>query len=200
MKLTKKLTLMLRALLLKAGELMTDKGKLIFDGASAEVGTAVFVEESEGEETEVKPAPDGEYRVDTKVYVVSEGVITDIKDEGEGPENEPEPEPEPEPETPVEGAEEEPQADPADEREEPVEERTVEDRVADLETRVGQVLEAIEVLINNFSEVESRIASVEEKIAKLDSEPAGEPAEQREDMSEVPEGRLGYVKALMQKK
>ena len=193
--------MMLRALLLKAGRLVTDKGELIFDGEQAEIGTEVFqeVENADGE-IEVRPAESGEYRVDSKVYVVSDGVITDIKDEGEPePENEPEPEPEPEPEAPVEGAEEAPQADPADEREEQEEERSVEDRVADLEARMGQVLEAVEVIINSFSEVESRLASLEEKIAKLDAEPAGEPAEQREDMSEVPQGRLGYVKALMKK-
>ena len=204
MRISEKLRIALRALLLKAGKLITDKGELIFDGETAEVGTAVFVEESNGEETEVKPAPDGEYRVDSKVYVVSDGVITDIKDEGQPqpepePTPDPDPDPTPDPDAPVEGAEEEPQADPADEREEQEEERSVEDRVADLEARMGQVLEAVEVIINSFSEVESRLASLEEKIAKLDAEPAGEPAEQREDMSEVPQGRLGYVKALMKK-
>lgn len=203
MTISKRLKVMLRALLLKAGRLVTDKGELIFDGEQAEIGTEVFqeVENADGE-IEVRPAESGEYRVDSKVYVVSDGVITDIKDEGEPepePEPEPTPDPAPDPDAPVETAEEEPQADPADEREEQEEERSVEDRVADLEARMGQVLEAVEVIINSFSEVESRLASLEEKIAKLDAEPAGEPAEQREDMSEVPEGRLGYVKALMKK-
>lgn len=205
MKIANRLKIALRALLLKAGEVATNNGTLIWNGdGELAVGTEVFVEnESEGE-TEVVPAPDGTYETEEKVITVADGKVASIEDKepeskNEEPENEPEPEPEPEPEAPVEGAEEEPQADPADEREEQEEERSVEDRVADLEARMGQVLEAVEVIINSFSEVESRLASLEEKIAKLDAEPAGEPAEQREDMSEVPQGRLGYVKALMKK-
>lgn len=205
MKIANRLKIALRALLLKAGEVATNNGTLIWNGeGELSVGTEVFIEsESEGE-TEVVPAPDGTYETEEKVITVADGKVASIEDKepeskNEEPENEPEPEPEPEPESPVEGAEEEPQADPADEREEQEEERSVEDRVADLEARMGQVLEAVEVIINSFSEVESRLASLEEKIAKLDAEPAGEPAEQREDMSEVPQGRLGYVKALMKK-
>lgn len=209
MKIANKLRIALRALLLKAGELATNNGTLIWDGeGELAVGMDVFVQ-SEGEgETEVVPAPDGTYETEEKVITVADGKVASIEDkEPESknqvpqpePEPEPEPDPTPDPESPVEGAEEEPQADPADEREEQEEERSIEDRVADLEARMGQVLEAVEVIINSFSEVESRLASLEEKIAKLDAEPAGEPAEQREDMSEVPQGRLGYVKALMKK-
>ena len=84
MKLTQRLKVMLRALLVKAGELHAEKNgeavTLIFDGETAEVGVEVFVEQQNGDEVEVNPAPDGEYNVDDKVYVVRDGKIAEIKD------------------------------------------------------------------------------------------------------------------------
>lgn len=204
MKLTQKLKVMLRALLVKAGELHAEKNgeavTLIFDGPTAEVGVEVFVESQNGEEVEVNPAPDGEYRVDDKVYVVADGKIAEIKDEGEGePESEPEPEPEPEPDpdSNVEGAEEEPQADPADNQDEEAPE-SEEDRLGRLEVRVAEMTEALEVILNTFGELENRIASLEEKVGKLDEEPAVDPAEDREDMSETPSVAT-YVRELFKK-
>lgn len=207
MKLTQKLKVMLRALLVKAGELHAEKNgeavTLIFDGPTAEVGVEVFVESQNGEEVEVNPAPDGEYRVDDKVYVVADGKIAEIKYEGEpAPQPEPEPEPEPEPDptpdpdAPVEGAEE-PEADPADNQDEEAPE-SEEDRLGRLEARVAEMTEALEVILNTFGELENRIASLEEKVGKLDEEPAVDPAEDREDMSETPSVAT-YVRELFKK-
>lgn len=82
MKIGKNLKLALRALLLKAGEIVTDAGKLIFDEDAIAVGIEVFVENTDEEgNTELVAAPDGEYKADGKIYVVAEGKVADIKDE-----------------------------------------------------------------------------------------------------------------------
>ena len=207
MKITSKLKVMLRALLVKAGSLQTDKGELIFDGPSAEVGTEVFIEEQNGEEVEVKPAPDGDYLVDNKIYVVKDGKIAEIKDEEqpqeeETPETPADPNPDtpanPDPDKPVEGEEEEPMADPADKQDEE-EPESAEDRLAKAEARIGELTEAIEKIINAFGALETRVAELEAKVGKLDEEPAGDPAEDREDMSETPSTRTEILRNLFKK-
>ena len=63
MKIAKKLRMMLRALLVKAGEVSTDKGTLIYDGeGELMVGTEVYVERETEGEVELVPAENGEYR------------------------------------------------------------------------------------------------------------------------------------------
>ncbi len=80
MRLTQKLKLALRALLLKAGEVNTDKGTLIYEG-DLEVGTAVFIETADGENVEVVPAPDGEYSDadGNRIIVVAYGKVAEIR-------------------------------------------------------------------------------------------------------------------------
>ncbi len=90
MKITKKLKMALRALLMKAGEVETDKGKLIYEG-ELQVGTEVYTEKVEGEEIEVVPAPDGSYETSDKVIEVEDGKVKSIEDKGEEETEEPEP-------------------------------------------------------------------------------------------------------------
>lgn len=186
MKLTQKLKVMLRALILKAGEIETDKGRLIYDGDELTVGTDVFVEQTNGDEIEVVPAPDGEYEADGKTYVVADGKISEIR----------EPEAEDEPETEME---DEPAAEPADEQPVPDEGQSIEERVAALESRVAEILEGIENILNSFASLEGRVEELEAKIAGLE-EPAADPIDEKdEDFSDQPKSRLQIYRDLNKK-
>lgn len=79
MRISTKVKLALRNLLVKAGSIETDKGSLLFDGEEIAVGTEVFVE-SEGE---IVAAEDGEYVVEDTTYVVAEGKVTEIREKEE---------------------------------------------------------------------------------------------------------------------
>ena len=129
MKISKKVRLALRNMLLKTSRVATDKGELIFDEEELAVGVEVFVENTEGEETELVPAADGEYAEGNRVIVVSEGKVSEIRvsEEPEQPEAT-------EIEVPAEDPIEEPEVEP---------ENTVEERVAALEARLAEVLEGI---------------------------------------------------------
>ena len=186
MKLTQKLKVMLRALILKAGEIETDKGRLIYDGDELTVGTDVFVEQANGDEIEVVPAPDGEYMVDGKTYVVADGKVSEIR----------EPEAEENPETEMV---DEPAADPADEQPVPDESMSIEDRVAALETRVGEIIGGIETILNGISSLEARVEEIEAKIAGLEG-PAADPIDDRdENFSDQPKSRLQIYRDLNKK-
>lgn len=185
MKLTQKLKIMLRALILKAGEIETDKGRLIYDGDELTVGTEVFVEQANGEEIEVIPAPDGEYEADGKTYVVAEGKIAEIREPEEPAEEE------------SEEMEDEPAAEPADEPEAPAEEgQTVEERIDVLEGRVAQILEGIEAILNAIAALEGRVDALEEKMAGLE-EPAADPIDEKdENFSDQPKSRLQIYREM----
>ncbi len=187
MKISKKVKIALRSLLMKCGEIATDKATLLFEGAEPEVGMEVFVEDENGE---ILPAPDGEYEAEGVVYVIAEGKIAEIRknEEGETAEETPAEEPA---EEPVEGEEEEPQADPVDEPEE-VETETVEDRVARLEESIGELREGIESLIEAVAALASRVEVVEEKLKAVE-EPAADPAEDTEETQEQA-SRLSFLK------
>lgn len=201
MRLTQKLRVALRALLLKAGEIETDKGKLIYEG-ELEVGTEVFIERTEGEEVEVVPAPDGTYAEQEggRLIDVEDGKVTAIRnaeDENQpepepAPDPDPAPDPAPDPDSNVEGAEE----DPADENDEEAEE-SIEDRVARLEARLAELTEGIESLMNALVGLTERLEAVEAKVANLDKEPATDPADDKDqqDFSEQkPKSRLSYMR------
>lgn len=76
MKISTKVKLALRSLLMKCGSIETDKAVLNYDGDELEIGKEVFVE-SEGE---MIPAEDGEYVAGEKTYVVADGKVTEIKE------------------------------------------------------------------------------------------------------------------------
>ena len=77
MKLSTKIKLALRSLVLNAGSLETDKAVLQYEGDELEVGKEVFIEV----EGEIVPAEDGEYVAGEKTYVVADGKVTEIKEE-----------------------------------------------------------------------------------------------------------------------
>ena len=191
MRITRKIQLALRALLLKAGEVETSNGKLIWEGeGELTEGAEVFVEREENGEVEVVPAPDGEYATEQYVYVVKDGKVAEIRTIESAPA---EPAEEPAPAEDPEMAEEEPQAEPADANDEETEE-TVEDRLARLEARYAELVEGLEAILNGIAGLESRIEAVEAKVAGLE-EPAGDPANDRdEDFSEQKPSRLSYLR------
>lgn len=76
MKISDKVKLTLRSLIMKCGTLETDKAVLNFDGDELEVGKEVFVE-TDGE---IVPAEDGEYVAGEKTYVVTDGKVAEIKE------------------------------------------------------------------------------------------------------------------------
>ena len=171
MKISKKVKIALRSLLMKCGAIATDKATLLFEGAEPEVGMEVFVEDENGE---ILPAPDGEYEAEGVVYVVAEGKIAEIRKNEEG-----------------EPAEETPAEEPVDEPEE-TETETVEDRVARLEESIGELREGIESILEAIAALVSRVEVVEEKLKAVE-EPAADPAEDTEETQEQA-SRLSFLK------
>lgn len=180
MKISTKIKLQLRSLLLKCGSVDTDKGSLLFDGDALEVGMEVFVANAEGE---IVPAEDGEYVDGDRTIVVSEGKVAEIKEK----------EVEETIEEQVEvAAEEEPEAAPADEPEE-AEQESAEDRIARLEAAVAEFREGIEALTNAIAAINDRLTAAEDKIRGLDA-PAAEPAENGEETEEKFTSKLNYLR------
>lgn len=182
MKISQKLKLALKSILeLQLGEIATDKATLVFDGELAE-GIEVFVKD---ENEELIPAEDGEYKAEEKVITVAEGKVAKIED--------------------IEKPAEETEEKPAEENletevpaEKPVDEQEVEtpaddERIAALETKVAEILEGIERVLNTASALEGRIADVEEKIAKLDTTPAEEPIDETHE-EEVHQSKMSYLR------
>lgn len=193
MRIAKKLQLALRALLLKAGEVETDNGKLIWEGEDALTeGTEVFIEREENGEVEIVPAPDGTYSTDEYVYEVKDGKVASIREAEQAPSAEEET-PADEPDENVETAEETPAEDPADENDEEQPE-SLEDRVERLEASMGEIVAGMEQFINALSNLEGRIEALEAKVASLE-EPAGDPANDRdEEFSDQKPSRLSYLR------
>lgn len=181
MKINKKVRLALRSMLLKTSRVSTDKGDLIYDEETLEVGTEVFVEQAEGEDTELVPAADGEYVEGNRTIVVAEGKVTEIRVSEE---------PEQETETDVD----EPAADPIEEPEAPAEEVSIEDRVAALEGRLEEVLGALNEVLSAISSLNGRIDALEGRIKAIEGEPAADPAEDVEEQPEVHTSKMSYLK------
>lgn len=130
----------LAKMLLKLGEVKTDKATLIIEG-ELEVGKPVFVE-IEGEPV---PAEDGEYTMeDGAVVVVADGAVAEIRPVEETPAKEPETI-ETEEETPV--VETEPNAE-----------------VEELKGRIAELEAAIAEKDAKIAELEGQIAEQEEKL------------------------------------
>lgn len=77
MKISTKVKLALRSLVMKCGAVETDKAVLNYDGDELEVGKEVFIETEDGE---MVPAEDGEYVAGEKTYVVADGKVTEIRE------------------------------------------------------------------------------------------------------------------------
>lgn len=130
----------LAKMLLKLGEIKTDKETLIIEG-ELEVGKPVFVE-AEGEPA---PAADGEYTTeDGTVIVVAEGVIAEIKPIEETPAEE---------EKPVEM-----------EEETPAEEETPNAEVEELKKKIEELEAIIAEKDAKIAELEAQVTAQEEKL------------------------------------
>lgn len=181
MKFNKKVRLALRSMLLKTSRISTDKGDLIFDEEELAEGIEVFVEKIEGEETELVPAEDGEYAYEEKIIVVSEGKVTEIREKvSEEPEQA-------EVEVPAEDPIEEPE--PAENNE-----VSLEQRVEALENRLAEVLDGINEILSAMSEINGRIDDLEARIKAIEGEPDADPADEEEEIVEVRNSRMSYLK------
>lgn len=153
----KKVRLFFKSLLMQLAEVETDRAKLIFDAPELKEGVEVFVE-SDGENEDYIPAPDGDYKTnDGKIIKVANGVVAEIIDDNAevAPEN-----PEEVKEVAQEMAEEEPTVEnPTNEGEE-------------TDTR------AIVELRKEVNELYARIEKLENLVAELAKEEGAKPAEE----------------------
>lgn len=199
MKITERLKVMLKSILsIQMGEVNTDKGVLVWDGADEDLkeGDEVF----QIVDGEPKAAEDGVYvTTDGKQIEVVEGKVASIKD----PEAEVAPEEVSIEETEVKAevdetevkaeAEEELPA-PADEEETPAEEEVKEeDRIANLEEKVQAIIDGLNEIVNSIASLEGRIAEVEGKLAKVEA-PAANPVEEEIPVEEEKKTRLSYMR------
>ena len=196
MKITKKLTLMLKSMLsLHLGSVATDKAELFWDAEEdLREGMEVFVR---GEEDEFIPAPDGDYVTeDGKTIKVVEGKVAEIVDpEAEVEETAEETQEDVQQEEVQQEEvqqEENPEVEPADNADNQEEEMSIEDRVAAIEERIGAFMDGINQIVNSIAALEERIAVVEEKLAKVE-EPAADPVDEEPEVQQS-KNILSYLK------
>lgn len=180
---------------LKFGEIATDKATLTWDGeGELAEGVEVFVK---NENEEIVPAADGEYTTeDGKVITVAEGKVASIKEKEAEKEEKEEPEAEENKENEVEvlESESESEAEPVDApKPEEIEEPKVEDRIAALEVEIGEVKSVLEQILNAVVALEGRLDAVEEKVAKVESEPSTNPVEEPV-VEDTKMSRLAYLR------
>lgn len=154
----KKVRLFFKSLLMQLAEVETDRAKLIFDAPELKEGVEVFVE-SDGENDDYIPAPDGDYKTnDGKTIKVANGVVAEIIDDNA----------EVAPENPEEVKEEVAQA--MAEEEPTVENPTNEGEETDTK--------AIVELRKEVNELYARIEKLENLVAELAKEEGAKPAEE----------------------
>lgn len=165
MKKLQKMRMFFRSILTQFGEVVTDKGKLVWDGnEDLKEGMDVFVENPEADDLEYEIADAGNYTTeDGKIITVNgEGKVEKIEDpNAEVAEEVIE-------EKPAEMAEEEPTVEnPTNEGEETDTEAIVELRkeVNELYARV----DAMEEMLRNLSEKPAAMAAVEQVAPQVDS-------------------------------
>ena len=142
---------MLKSILLQFEGVQTDKGMLTWNGdKQLEVGDEVYLDE--------KPAPDGDYVVDDKVFEVENGKVKEIKVKEmdyEKPENL-----EVEPEKP-EGTEDKPAPDEKDQKIAELENKVVEleNKLADIIARIEKVESApvVEPVVDEFESMNKKL-------------------------------------------
>ena len=143
----------IKSLLMQFATVKSDKGDLVYNTESLEVGSEVYTEDENGENV---PAADGEYILeDGRTVVVAEGVVTEIKEKEEAP-AEPEAKPA-----------EEQMADPA----EPTAPETPAEPAAPAED------EKVAALEERVAALESQLADVIAKLAEIQTTPAAAPIE-----------------------
>ena len=144
---------MLKSILLQFDGVQTDKGMLTWNGdKQLEVGDEVYLDE--------KPAPDGDYVVDDKVFEVKNGKVEEIKVkemEDEKPENF---ETEPEKPTKPEGTEDKPAPDEKDQKITELENKVaeLENKLADIIARIEKVESApvVEPVVEEFDQINKK--------------------------------------------
>lgn len=152
----------LRKMLLEMSVIKTDKAVLSYEGEELKEGTAVFIEDEEGNRTEVE---NGEYVVeDGTTYIVDGGKIAEIIEpkEEEVAEEETVEEVVIETEETVEETVEEVVSEPTEEvvEETPVEKTTEPDAVAELEGRVAELEGKLNDALAKLEELVERIAKI----------------------------------------
>lgn len=191
MKIAKTLRIALKAMLMKAGKVETDKAILVYDGeGELTEGMEVFVEITDEEgNTEFVAAEDGEYATEDGTKITVEGgKVAKIEKPAEEETVE-------EPETVVEElAEETPEVEPIEEPEVEEVEVPEEDRIKTLEEKVAALAEGIEKIMNAFVAIEERIAGIEEKLAAVEAEPATDPVVEEAEVNDK-KGRLSYLQS-----
>lgn len=165
MKKLQKMRMFFRSILTQFGEVVTDKGKLVWDGnEDLKEGMDVFVENPEADDLEYEIANAGNYTTeDGKIITVNgEGKVEKIEDPNAEVAEE-----EPKEEAPAEMAEEEPTVEnPTNEGEETDNEAIVELRkeVNELYARV----DAMEEMLRKLSEKPAAMAAVEQVAPQVD--------------------------------
>ena len=141
---------MLKSILLQFDGVQTDKGMLTWNGdKQLEVGDEVYLDE--------KPAPDGDYIADDKVFEVKNGKVEEIKVK-EMEDVKPEIfETEPEKPTEPEGTEDKPAPDERDQKSAELENKVaeLENKLADIIARIEKVESApvVEPIVDEFDKV-----------------------------------------------
>lgn len=153
----KKVRLFFKSLLMQLAEVETDRAKLIFDAPELKEGVEVFIE-SDGENEDYIPAPDGDYKTNYgKTIKVANGVVAEIIDDNA----------EVAPEKPEEVKEE-------------VAQKMAEETTVENPTNEGEETDtrAIVELRKEVNELYARIDKLENLVAELAKEEGAKPAEE----------------------
>lgn len=191
MKVFKKLKIFMNAMFLQCGKVDTDKGPLYWDNDQIlRVGDLVYKEtrEEDGEPDYVK-ADDGEYRADDgRRIVVEDGVVREIEQGTE-----------PDADGVKAAADDEPADDPADDGDKKPDEDK-EERIKRLEDAISLHAKAMEELGNRMENIETENKELKERLAKLESAPADNPADNKGDTDvDAAEQRRAALAAIRRK-
>ena len=154
----KKVRLFFKSLLMQLAEVETDRAKLIFDAPELKEGVEVFVE-SDGENEDYIPAPDGDYRTNFgKTIKVANGVVVEIIDDN------------------AEVAPEKPE----EVKEEVAQKMAEEEPTVENPTNEGEETDtrAIVELRKEVNELYARIDKLENLVAELSKQDGAKPAEE----------------------
>lgn len=157
MKITEKLKVVLKSVLsIQMGEVKTDKLVITFDAEELAEGLEVFTTDENGE---IIPVADGEYTAeDGRIIVVAEGKVTEIREEE------------------IKVEEEIIEIDtPAEDPVEEIVEEVID--VKELKAKMDEIAGALGEILNSVKALEGRIEEVENKVSKLEVEPAEDPVE-----------------------
>lgn len=171
-----RLKLLFKSLFVQFGSVKTDEGVQLLWDEDGELlaGYNVYIEqETESGDLEYVPAPDGEYKSGETVFVIENGVCTEVRKE------EPEAEPEAQAETSEENLEEHLEDNPAETTEEVVE--VVEDPAFDAEKAIADLRSEYDAKLNELNE---KYDAMKAQLDELLALPVEENAFSKESKSE----------------